>query len=325
MGGRAGGLLHCVVPGLTAPPDGFRAPRLPLLERILARAVAEPGPRRAADALFDAFRVPAESRGEGAWRRLGLTGERYSGPVLQAHPVHFRPDRDRLLLLPPSGVPSPALARRLGRRFDAHFAAEGLRLETDHPPPWFLLGGGPQARFTPLEEVPRLGLEAALPAGEGAGYWRRVLNECQMLFHPGPLEEDPEWLRSGVNGLWLDGAGRLSGRAGSAPARVEAEGEEPLLAGLQAGAAARDPARTLLFFDGVERARRAGDEGRWRQALERLETRLETLLPGHGSIRLECCDGRRLHWRPRWWYRPWRRRRPLHRLQGASAGPDPML
>jgi len=310
--------LHCVVPDLLQVPTGWRAPRLRRLESLLVRGRSAPGPLGLTAALFDAFEVPPEARVAAPWRRMGSGAEPGPEWVAQAHPVHFRPDRDRLLLFPLHREPEAETAQALAHRFDDHFSGKGLRLEIRGPGRWFLVADTPQeVRFTALSQVPEVGLERAMPQGTGARFWRQVLTETQMLVHGLMEARRGVGTDFGFNGLWFDDAGVVARPLGRAPEWVLPPPDDPLALGLSAHVAERAPDRRLLLATEVAEAVAAEDPDRWRSALNALESALETeIARGVEEIRLDACDGRRRSMAPRRAGRFWRRRRPLERIAG---------
>ncbi|HHH13689.1 MAG TPA: hypothetical protein ENJ98_05585 [Thiolapillus brandeum] len=299
-------MLHFIVPALLDPwPDASLAPpRLPALERLIARGDCAPGADGMDTALFERFGIPPAARQGAPHCWLGLTGKRPGGWMLHAHPVHYRADRDRLLLFPvEEEILTGEMAARCLDRFNDHFAGEGLELRAARPDQWFLFSNRPvEATFTPLHEAQGRGLHDCMPQGKEAAWWRSVLNETQMLFHP---------LELAINGLWFDGAGRLPEPMGRAP--VLARDETDCLAlGLARNAAGRDTDVELVLCRHLEKARQRADATAWLMALERLEARVAEAMEAGTELLLEPCNGTRWHWVPAMKRRFWRRARPLH-------------
>ncbi len=306
-------MRHLVVPALLAPWRGSGAlPRLPALELLLARADREAVPA-GETALFDLFGVPADYRHAAPWSRFGLTGELTEACVIQAEPVHFYPDRDRLLFFSVAAVSLSAARRKaLAELFNRHFAADGLRLEVTAGDSWFLLSDRcPEVTFTALLEAEGRDLNGCLPRGGEAGYWRGLLNEAQMLF----FQQDETDGGLAVNGLWFSSAGRLPRLPELAPVRCDPPPESALARGLCAAATDAEAGRSVGFYEAIERARRLGDDQEMNIALEKLDQMLAPLL--RQPLTLHDLAGHRWVWRPAMRRRFWRRFHPPMVSRGA--------
>ncbi len=299
---------HFLVPGLFPPPASGWLPQqsVPALELVLARGDREAGSNSAAEALFTLFEVAPDEQKEAPYCWLGLTGEPPGNQVIAAHPVHYRADRDRLLLFPvDTRKLSSADLQPWIRAFNDHFADEGLVLEVPDPSHWFLFCEQEvKASFTPLRLALEKGLEESMPEGEEASRWRATLNETQMLFYQlagqYPLPEP-------VNGLWLEGGGLLPAPLGRSP-RVEKGETNCLVRGLQRNAREKNPETVLWYWDELEMAMMRADAAGWNAALQALDLTLGELLSQGAELLLDSCDGRKWRWRPGMRRRFWRRR-----------------
>ena len=305
-------MLHLIVPALGHPwpQPGYTPPETPALDRLLARADPGAGADSYAETLFDLFQVPAGSRATAPFCWLGLQGEPPPGWVMHADPVHFHPDRDRLLLFTlAEGAVSPEEAQGYVRAFNDHFAGEGMVLHALAGQRWFLtLDREPAARFTPLEQAVGRALEEAMPEGAEAARWRQLMNEVQMLFFQLPLNQAREERGElAVNGLWFGGPGRGATSVGRAPRLVSAS-DDPLLQGLLRGAAEQDEKESVLLFPFLEAAIRQQDGAALATALQRLDTLAGELTRREPEFRLHDCNGHSWHWKSRMRWRFWRRR-----------------
>ena len=177
--------MHCelIVPGLPGAP---REDRLPALERLLARG------RRTR-------RAPA---GVAAWLLESFGGGATQGEQwMRADPVHLRPDRDRVLVVPATAFriareEAEALCGAIGR----HFGGE-LNVFPVTPTSW----GGKSNIGEFLESDADL---MQLPGR--VKRWHALLNEIQMVLHDHPVNQAREARgEPAVNGLRLWGAARL--------------------------------------------------------------------------------------------------------------------
>lgn len=149
----------------------------------------------------------------GALRRYGVTAV-HSGKEywLCADPVHMRPDRTHVVILD-----SPRLeieeqeSKEFVRVFNDHFHSQKLHLGADTAVQWHLCMEEPQPlTIESLRQMRGGELDTHLPSGEGAQFWRSLLNETQMLLHgaePNRVREARGALP--VNSLWFYGAGIL--------------------------------------------------------------------------------------------------------------------
>ncbi|MGH8495027.1 MAG: hypothetical protein ACREVN_02755 [Gammaproteobacteria bacterium] len=140
--------------------------------------------------------------------RLGEGLAPSAGWWLRADPVHLLPFGDRLQLLPAGNLEGPASDALVGA-FNAHFEADGYRLEAPHAERWYLRAPRPLRIDTcaPGEAAVR-DVYDCMPTGADAALAARLMTEAQMIFHAaGGSAGDPP-----VNGLWLWGGGELPQR-----------------------------------------------------------------------------------------------------------------
>ena len=164
---------------------------------------------------------------EGALRYAGLGGDPGSAVWARLQPVHFRPDRDRLLVFPLEGasaVPPSGLIDRL----NSHFKEDGYHFVSLNGE-WFVRFACPVAAVTSsLSEARRKGVEEAMPHGSDAGLLKRLLTEMQMLLaqmvHTGQ--------QALFNGFWISGLGSLES-IDDLSNHLQIIGDSPLLDGLR--------------------------------------------------------------------------------------------
>jgi len=240
-----------MVPGLLdAPPE----PRRPALELLLARArVDHSDPESAESWLGRAFGLeplPAGALTVGA-----------PGFWLRADPVHLRVLRDRIVIVPVSGL-EPAHAAALVDTLNRHFAGRH-EFRAPHPDRWAMSSAPAAIDAPPARELAGEDLAARLPAAP----WPALLNEIQMALHEHAANEGRELE---VNGVWLWGAGELP-RSATAPWR-SVSAEDPLALGL--ARVARLPHRTPPASAGEWLAELPAD-GRHLAAFDALHASLE--------------------------------------------------
>jgi len=215
-----------IVQGLFAAAEPGR--RLPALELLLARGRASAAETQSyGDWLGEVFGVeplPAGALTAGA-----------EGFWVRADPVHLRLMRDRVVLVPVTGLrqaEADALVATLNRQF-----AGRHEFRAPHPDAWAMRAEPAALEARSPQELAGMSIDAQLPGAP----WTALLNEIQMALHEHPENEARELP---VNSVWLWGAGTLP-RSASSPWRTVAAAE-PLAFGLAraAGVATRAPARS---------------------------------------------------------------------------------
>ncbi len=254
-----GGGIDLLIPGLFGPVPVVPGdlPRLPALERALARSDVSPSATPdPIEALLARFGIGAPAAGDLPSAPLARLGDAPDadpkGFWLHADPVHLRADRDQLLLFDSRHLAvTQAEADALVGLFNAHFADVGLRLEAPVPGRWYLQAETPPDIGTrPLHLAVGCNLDQLLPAGPDARRWAQVLNEAQMLFHGAEVNHQREAEgRPAINGVWIWGGGRLP----PLPLRCDFAGvcaDHPLARGL--ARAAGLPTHPLAHLDTLQ-------------------------------------------------------------------------
>ncbi|HEV2111411.1 MAG TPA: hypothetical protein VGT99_08665 [Gammaproteobacteria bacterium] len=294
---------------------GFEAaggPRLPALERMVARAVARKAPTEE-EFLAPLFGLKPQQLAPAPVMHLADSGAADGRYRLCADFVHLAPDRDQLVLLPESllqAVPEEIAA--LAAAFNGLYGAEGWKLELTPRGRSYLQCPLPLdvATSRPDAAAGQAVLEY-MPQGADAVRLKQLMNESQMLFHAHAVNRAREDAgRPLINSLWLWGGGVLpKGGAAHAPRRIL--GELSLLRGLAlwAGRAPEDAALAVMGDD-VLLGLPATDPGALeRDWLQPLFTRLKSgsfrhlalYLGGFGLFELDTRAARRF----------WRRAGPL--------------
>lgn len=212
-------------------------------------------------------------------------------PTWRMTPVHVRIGQDQLTVTDPGALAlNERHLRMLADAAAPSFAERGLALHAVSDLGWY--ASCPQSldwRARAWTMACGRSMDAYLPDGADARFWRRILTEVQMCWHDHEAnrEREAQGLPP-VNALWLDG--RCSGNARS-PANVVIS-DDPAICGLAGDAASRPHARlphadelaafarsgSVLLDVGTWRApRRAGDAGAWIDAWLALDQWLATL------------------------------------------------
>jgi hypothetical protein len=285
--------LHLVVPDLLWPdpqqPSAGASCALPALLNLLAKGRVRDGTARSADDwLLQAFGVPEGGIAAYA-RHADAGGDALQDGWMRADPCHLRVNRDRLMLIDASCFElSGAEAQALSARLNAHFAADGLRFDVLQGSRWYLRGDSlPPIETTPLAEARGRDIDPLMPRGPDAMFWRRMLNEAQMLLHDHPVNEAREARGElPINSLWLWGEGRAPAPPVKPFQRVRTR--DPLAAGLAQSSGAMlhplpdDAARwlgqaqpegvELVLLDSLTAPATYGDLHAWESRLTALET-----------------------------------------------------
>ncbi len=139
-------------------------------------------------------------------------GVRPSGPVLRADPVNLAADRDCLRLQATSfDSLDLAQAQRLCDEINHQFSNESWQLQVGDPQRWYLVlqSDAGIVSHSPQQAVGCNLLDVAI-SGHQATYWRKIINEIQMLLFQSDVNNQRE--ASGlatVNSLWVWGEGEL--------------------------------------------------------------------------------------------------------------------
>lgn len=140
-------------------------------------------------------------------------GNKYTpGHWFHADPVHLLADIDQAFLRDAESLDiDVAESKQLLETVSQHFSEDGLQwlaMSKDH---WFLRkDDATDIKTTPLFDVIGRNINFFMPEGEDEWYWKRFLNESQMLFHQSEVNvaRDRRGLLP-VNSLWLWGEGSL--------------------------------------------------------------------------------------------------------------------
>jgi hypothetical protein len=284
--------VELVVPALF-PAQDLPPPAMPALEMVLARARRTNGEFRTLEAwLCQAFGLNDGSAGNPSLPAGALTAYAHGLDTgahawLRADPVHLRPDRDRVLLMPSEafGVAAEeaeglaaAMTPLLAGKFSLHAVS---------PDQWCLrIEGNEQHQFSSSSPVELAGedIDPHLPPKR----WHPLLTELQMALYDHPANTAREQRGHPViNSVWLWGAGKLP-PAASGPWHSVSAGDPVAiglgrLAGMRhrptgTGAAdwlgrAPDEGRHLVVIDALRGARASGDPQAHGRRLEELEAK----------------------------------------------------
>jgi hypothetical protein len=210
-------------------------PRLPALERLLARGRARP-----LEHSPWAFLAQLAGGDLARWPVAPVSAlaelEALPGSCLRVEPLGAAAEQQLLFRLPASGLGiQPDEAHALAAAFLETFREDGLRLEIAAPERWYLAWelGHAHAPDWRGFSAPAQFLDADERPAPPEAHLRRLLSEVELLFHAHPVNtRRRERSAPIIAGLHAWGGGRLAGDAARRLAAPQA-GAEPYLEGLR--------------------------------------------------------------------------------------------
>jgi len=134
------------------------------------------------------------------------------GPVLRADPVCLEADRDCVRLsAAPLPMLEPAESRQLVDEINEQFIDEPWSLVSANTERWYLLlEEDAGLRTCNPERVRGRDIHDFMPTGERHPYWRKIINEIQMLMFNSPVNHRRRSQAALMaNSLWLWGEGEM--------------------------------------------------------------------------------------------------------------------
>ena len=148
------------------------------------------------------------------------------GIWLRADPVRLTPDLNAVWMTPGAALEAD---HALTKELQDLVGESDSRFDLPHPERGYLkLSSVPDCRFVPPDELEGQSLDHVLPSGPDARFWRRLLNECQIIAHQHGRESGAD----GPGGLWFWGPGSLPASSGLAPRVQRLVGRDPIWAAL---------------------------------------------------------------------------------------------
>jgi len=128
------------------------------------------------------------------------------GCFYRADPVHFRAESDHAVLLG-NDVLKVAFeeAEKLIKAFNQHFAEDKISLHAVEANRWYLKCEKPlDLELSGIDYAMGRDIKHFMPKGSDELWWRKIVNEAQMLFFQHSVNEQREANgQLGINGLWL--------------------------------------------------------------------------------------------------------------------------
>ena len=237
---------------------------------------------------------------------------------IHADPVNLQADMDRAILSD-SHILNLRMdeAEKLVDEINHHLSEDGLSLQLADENNWFIKLDECRFSTTPLYEAAGHNINHLLPQGDGAGYWKSLLNEIQMLLHMSEVNAAREQRgQAPVNSIWLWGEGCLPGKGDTDITQVYTD--DMLAIGLasmnaipcsnliqldELAKCMKGDAHLLVTLDQLMAPSGYGDVAAWHEALgELVDRRLLPLVDFAGqhkvSLDVYPCNGIRYHLLP---------------------------
>ena len=147
-----------------------------------------------------------------------LANDQYTeqGYWFRADPVHLQADMDHAILRDSHGLDlSFEESEALIAELNAHFHEDGVQFLMNDKDSWFInISDHEKVSTTPVHDVISRNVYSFMPQGEDALYWKKIMNEVQMLLHQSQVNERREENNKlSINGVWLWGEGNLPVRS----------------------------------------------------------------------------------------------------------------
>lgn len=208
-------VLDIVVPGLLGPfssvlpdyiPADLQQPEFKKLNKWLSRAKVSTQTASTYYATLQSLICPQCNLSVCQLTAEYDRVENTQGHLYRIDPVHFKAESDHAILLG-SQLLDVALseAEELIAAFNIHFAEDAISLHLGAADRWYLQAHRPlQLTFNSIDYSLGRDIKHFMPQGDDALWWRKILNEAQMLFFQHAVNQAREDSRQlTINGLWL--------------------------------------------------------------------------------------------------------------------------
>ena len=267
--------------------------RHPATSYLLSRASALHTPiDDPVDAVYQLAGIAHQRPPVAALSSLNTHPQSVDKALIFANPVYLQADIDQALLYDASQFHiSLQETETLVAAFNTHFSEDGIYLEILDNKNWVLdPGDRPLPKTHALYKVAGKNVNPYFPEDDDDRYWRRLLNETQMLFYSHEVNQARQITNQlTINSIWLWGEGRLTKPRPVAYDMVISD--IPWVRGfaqhskitrvdsddaIHAVKQLANKKQCLVVFDDLLTAATYGDIDAWSHALHELETRLIT-------------------------------------------------
>ena len=212
--------LDLVIPGLCGPlPDIDRldSKSIHALVAILAKADQKVTKQKSFHDVLASLFLLDEAKPFPAAALSLLASDQYTehGFWFHVDPVHLQADVDHAILRDTHGLDlTQQESESLIEELNEHFKDDGIHFLIADKDSWFLnISDHEKVSTTPLNEVISRNVYSFMPEGEDALFWKKFMNEVQMLMFQSQVNEQREQNNKlPVNGVWLWGEGALPDR-----------------------------------------------------------------------------------------------------------------
>ena len=203
--------LDLVIPGLCGPLpeiDRLNIESIQSLIACLARADQQTSPQKS---FYDVLAVLFSLDGKQAFPAAALSllaNDQYTeqGHWFRADPVHLQADMDHAILRDSHGLDlTQQESESLIEELNKHFHEDGIHFLMNDKDSWCLnIDSHQNVSTSSVHDVISRNVYAFMPQGEDALFWKKLMNEVQMLMHQSEVNEKrQENNKLPVNGVWI--------------------------------------------------------------------------------------------------------------------------
>lgn len=227
--------------------------------------------------------------------------------IYRIDPVHFKAESDHAVLLGSQLLEVElSEAQQLIEAFNHHFIEDGVSLHVGVADRWYLQTTKPlQLSFNSVDYSLGRDIKHFMPQGDDALWWRKILNEAQMLFFQHAVNQQREENRQlSINGLWLWDESFSIGDSSNVYNAIYTDDVFASALANKAGSTIKnnivlDPQkRNALVIDDVYESVCYGDVDAWLKALRDFcqlhLPKIQSLLSSNkiSAVNIYSCDGR---------------------------------
>ncbi len=207
--------LDLIIPGLLGPfsdefPDYLQQqlaePVFNNLRRVLSRAQTAQVAEKDFHTTLKSLISPESTMTVCDFTASHLDSDFSGATLYRADPVHFKAESDHAILLGPELlVLQDEETQQLVDAFNTHFSEDNIQLLADDLGHWYLqVTESLDLDCHPLDFALGRDIKHFMPSGKDALWWRRIVNEAQMLFFQHQVNQQREDRgQLTINGLWL--------------------------------------------------------------------------------------------------------------------------
>lgn len=220
--------LNLVIPGLCGPlPDLDRldSEAVQSLVNLLAKSDKKISSCKSFyEELANLFSLDQnQSFPAAALSLLGNNKYNEGGHWFLADPIHLQADVDHAILRDSHGLDlSIEESEALVEELNSHFMEDGICFLINNKDSWFVnVPAHHNIATTPVHDVISRNVYTFMPQGDDALFWKKIMNEVQMLMYQSQVNEQRETQgKLPINGVWFWGEGELPAKTDLATMEV---------------------------------------------------------------------------------------------------------